>query len=123
MEEDQRAVVRFVIQGGYGADVVFAAGTTGEWDRLPNRVRQRESVIGELIRAHCPWLSHRPNVNSVANMSIQSVARGLDRGKNLSRRWIRWHRANQDKVPTVIALEGCHAELQRGDGVLEWRPT
>ncbi len=41
MEEDQRAVVRFVIQGGYGADVVFAAGTTGEWDRLPNRVRQR----------------------------------------------------------------------------------
>ena len=41
MEEDQRAVVRFVIQGGYGADIVFAAGTTGEWDRLPNRVCQR----------------------------------------------------------------------------------
>jgi dihydrodipicolinate synthase/N-acetylneuraminate lyase len=41
LEEDQRAVVRFVIQDGYGADIVFAAGTTGEWDRLPNRVRQR----------------------------------------------------------------------------------
>ena len=41
VEADQRAVVRFVIQAGYGADVVFAAGTTGEWDRVPNRIRQR----------------------------------------------------------------------------------
>jgi len=30
-----------VIQDGYGADVIFAAGTTGEWDRVANPVRQR----------------------------------------------------------------------------------
>ena len=41
IEPDQRNAVRFVIQGGHGADVVFAAGTTGEWDHLPNAVRQR----------------------------------------------------------------------------------
>jgi dihydrodipicolinate synthase/N-acetylneuraminate lyase len=41
LEADQRAVVRFVIQEGWGADIVFAAGTTGEWDRLGNDVRQR----------------------------------------------------------------------------------
>jgi dihydrodipicolinate synthase/N-acetylneuraminate lyase len=41
IEEDQRALVRYVIQDGYGADVVFAAGTTGEWDRVHNSVRQR----------------------------------------------------------------------------------
>jgi len=41
IEDDQRAVVRFVIQRGFGADVVFAAGTTGEWDRVENHVRQR----------------------------------------------------------------------------------
>jgi dihydrodipicolinate synthase/N-acetylneuraminate lyase len=41
IEEDQRAVVHFVIQGGYGADMIFAAGTTGEWDHVDNRVRQR----------------------------------------------------------------------------------
>jgi dihydrodipicolinate synthase/N-acetylneuraminate lyase len=41
IEEDQRALVRFVIQDGYGADVIFAAGTTGEWNRLRNSVRQR----------------------------------------------------------------------------------
>jgi dihydrodipicolinate synthase/N-acetylneuraminate lyase len=41
IEAEQRAVVRFVIQDGYGADVIFAAGTTGEWDRVGNDVRQR----------------------------------------------------------------------------------
>jgi dihydrodipicolinate synthase/N-acetylneuraminate lyase len=41
VEDDQRALVRYVIQDGYGADVVFAAGTTGEWDRVGNDVRQR----------------------------------------------------------------------------------
>jgi dihydrodipicolinate synthase/N-acetylneuraminate lyase len=41
VEDDQRSLVRFAIQDGYGADVIFAAGTTGEWDRLPNRTRQR----------------------------------------------------------------------------------
>lgn len=41
IEADQRALVRYVIQDGYGADVIFAAGTTGEWDRVTNDVRQR----------------------------------------------------------------------------------
>jgi len=41
IEEDQRAVVRHVIQSGRGADVVFAAGTTGEWSGLRNPVRQQ----------------------------------------------------------------------------------
>ena len=41
VEDGQRAVVRFVLQNGYGADVVFAAGTNGEWDKVDNDVRQR----------------------------------------------------------------------------------
>ena len=41
IEEGQRSLVRFVVQDGYGADVIFAAGTTGEWDRLPPSVNQR----------------------------------------------------------------------------------
>jgi len=41
VEADQRRLVRFVVQEGWGADVVFAAGTTGEWDKLANPVRQR----------------------------------------------------------------------------------
>lgn len=45
VEAEQRAVVRHVIQDGYGADVIFAAGTTGEWDRVSNAVRQRVAQI------------------------------------------------------------------------------
>ncbi len=45
IESEQRAVVRHVVQRGYGADVVFAMGTTGEWDRLANDVRQRVVAI------------------------------------------------------------------------------
>jgi dihydrodipicolinate synthase/N-acetylneuraminate lyase len=41
LEDDQRAVVRHVVQAGFGADIVFAVGTTGEWHRLANAVRQQ----------------------------------------------------------------------------------
>lgn len=40
LEEDQRALVRHVVQGGSGADIVFSAGTTGEWDKVDNDTRQ-----------------------------------------------------------------------------------
>lgn len=41
LEEDLRSVVRFVVQDGYGADIVFAAGTTGEWDRIAAETQRR----------------------------------------------------------------------------------
>ena len=40
LEEDQRALVRHVVQDGSGADIVFSAGTTGEWDKIDNPTRQ-----------------------------------------------------------------------------------
>ncbi len=45
IDADQRALVRYVVQDGYGADIVFSAGTTGEWDRLDNRVRQQVTQV------------------------------------------------------------------------------
>lgn len=58
-EEDQRALVRHVIQDGYGADVIFAAGTTGEWDRLPARVMQRvvQLCAEEVAKANAALVS------------------------------------------------------------------
>ncbi len=41
LEEDQRTLVRYAVQDGRGADVLFAAGTTGEWDRIALPVQQR----------------------------------------------------------------------------------
>ena len=40
LEADQRALVRHVVQEGAGADIIFSAGTTGEWDKIDNDTRQ-----------------------------------------------------------------------------------
>ena len=45
LEDEQRAVVRFCIQDGRGADILFAVGTNGEWDRIDNPRRQQTSHI------------------------------------------------------------------------------
>ena len=62
IESDQRALVRHVIQRGHGADMVFYMGTTGEWDRVPNALRQ--SVIricaDEVARANSELSGVRP---------------------------------------------------------------
>ncbi len=39
--EEQRRVFRHLVQQGFGADVIFGVGTTGEWNRLENTERQR----------------------------------------------------------------------------------
>jgi dihydrodipicolinate synthase/N-acetylneuraminate lyase len=41
IEEEQRRVFRFNAQSGRGADIIFGAGTTGEWNRISNDQRQR----------------------------------------------------------------------------------
>lgn len=53
LETEQRAAVRFVIQGGRGADIIFAVGTNGEWDRLDNAGRQEalRIIVDETRRA------------------------------------------------------------------------
>jgi dihydrodipicolinate synthase/N-acetylneuraminate lyase len=62
LEEDQRAIVRFVVQDGYGADVVFAAGTTGEWDRISPEVQRRVVQIcaEEVAKVNATLTSGRP---------------------------------------------------------------
>src|SRR5436853_1864218 len=41
IEDQQRRVLRHLAQNGLGADIIFGVGTTGEWNRLANRERQR----------------------------------------------------------------------------------
>ncbi|MGH7906503.1 MAG: dihydrodipicolinate synthase family protein [Candidatus Binataceae bacterium] len=54
LEAEQRAVIRYVVQDGAGADIVFAAGTNGEWNRLDNPRRQR---VFEIAVEECRRLS------------------------------------------------------------------
>jgi dihydrodipicolinate synthase/N-acetylneuraminate lyase len=53
VEEDQRRLVRFLIQRGRGAGIVFAMGTTGEWNRLAPPARQRviQLVVEEVRKS------------------------------------------------------------------------
>lgn len=41
IEEEQRRVFRYLAQQGDGADILFGAGTTGEWNRVSNSERQQ----------------------------------------------------------------------------------
>ncbi|HZZ07394.1 MAG TPA: dihydrodipicolinate synthase family protein, partial [Candidatus Binataceae bacterium] len=50
LEDEQRAVVRWAVQRGHGANIIFAAGTTGEWDKLDNPRRQQ---IGRVVVDEC----------------------------------------------------------------------
>jgi dihydrodipicolinate synthase/N-acetylneuraminate lyase len=63
IEEEQRRVLRHVVQDGYGADIVFGVGTTGEWNRLSNAQRQRvmEIEVEEVRRINEELFSREPS--------------------------------------------------------------
>jgi len=46
IEADQRRIIRHTVQNGLGADSIFLAGTTGEFNRLTNDQRQQLFKIG-----------------------------------------------------------------------------
>ena len=52
IEEEQRRVFRYLAQGGFGADILFGVGTTGEWNRISNNERQRLICIETDELAH-----------------------------------------------------------------------
>ena len=64
IDADQRRLVRYLIQEGRGADVIFVMGTTGEWNRLDQTRRHRViRVVVEETRKHEARLAqagHRP---------------------------------------------------------------
>ncbi len=52
LEEDQRRLTRYLVQGGRGADVLFVMGTNGEWNRLdePRRHRVAQIAVEEVAK-------------------------------------------------------------------------
>ena len=79
VEADQRALVRFVVQDGYGADIVFAAGTTGEWDKVDNALRQRVVQVCTEEVAKCNATLSRGDrpIESWAGVTAPSTAETL----------------------------------------------
>jgi dihydrodipicolinate synthase/N-acetylneuraminate lyase len=54
LEDQQRAVVRWAVQDGHGANIIFADGTTGEWNRIDNPRRQQ---IARVVVDECRLIS------------------------------------------------------------------
>jgi dihydrodipicolinate synthase/N-acetylneuraminate lyase len=78
-EEDQRRLVRFVIQDGNGADVIFAAGTTGEWDRLPaGLLRRVVRICAEEVAKANPALGEHEKVEVWAGITAHAPAETLE---------------------------------------------
>ncbi len=77
LEDQQRAVVRFALQNGAGADIIFAAGTTGEWDRIDNSRRQAVAriAIEECRRARA---SAAKKIEAWAGITAHTRADTLD---------------------------------------------
>ncbi len=77
LEDQQRAVVRFALQNGAGADIIFAAGTTGEWDRIDNQHRQDVAriAIEECRRAQA---SAAKKIEAWAGITAHTRADTLD---------------------------------------------
>ena len=81
IEEDQRRLVRYLVQSGRGADVIFVTGTNGEWNRLdaPRRQRAIQVVVEELakINPRLEQKGHRP-VEAWVGITAPSVRETLE---------------------------------------------
>lgn len=79
-EADQRALVRFVLQEGYGADVVFAAGTTGEWDRVAASVCRRviQTSVEEVAKFNAQLDPRARPVEAWAGVTAKSARDTLE---------------------------------------------
>lgn len=63
IDSEQRKLFRHVVQNGFGTDVIFANGTTGEWNQISNyeRLRLMEIAVDETNRINADLLkSSRP---------------------------------------------------------------
>ncbi|MBM4385091.1 MAG: dihydrodipicolinate synthase family protein [Deltaproteobacteria bacterium] len=78
IEADQRALVRFVIQSGWGADIVFANGTTGEWDRVgPETGRRVVAICAEEVKKASTELAEGERVECWAGVTAATRAETL----------------------------------------------
>lgn len=94
IEEDQRCLFRYNIQGGCGANIIFGVGTNGEWNRLSNEQRQEvmrievdevRKINEELTRLRQPrveaWVGVTGNTKQETLENIRAAIRlGADAG-------------------------------------------
>ena len=72
LQDEQRAVVRHALQDGAGADIIFAAGTTGEWNRLD---KQRSQLVARIAVDECRRIARVSGIEVEAWVGITAHSR------------------------------------------------
>lgn len=80
IESDQRRIIRHTIHQGRGADSLFICGTTGEFNRITNKQRQRLLEIGveEIRRANLLLTEANAPVESWVGITAETKAKTLE---------------------------------------------
>ena len=80
--DEQRRIIRHVVQNGHGADVVFGVGTTGEWNRIANAERQRimEIEVDEVRRINAGRIADCGLRIADCSENLHPVIRNLQSG-------------------------------------------
>lgn len=79
--DQQRQAFRHIVQNGYGADVIFGVGTTGEWNRLANgeRLRVMEIEVDEVRRINSELAAtNSPSVEAWVGVNGKTKAEVLE---------------------------------------------
>ncbi|HEX4948012.1 MAG TPA: dihydrodipicolinate synthase family protein [Blastocatellia bacterium] len=84
--DEQRQVIRHVIQQGHGADVIFGNGTTGEWNRLsnPERLRLIEISIDEVRQANAALANSQSAIRNPQSVEAWIGVNGSTRAEVLT---------------------------------------
>jgi len=107
IENEQRRVIRHIIQNGYGADVIFGVGTTGEWNRIANAERQRimEIEIDEVRRIDNKFTHLNPQTSNFKPVEAWVGVNGLTRAEILSNLDAAIHLGADAAVIAPLAIE------------------
>lgn len=80
IEADQRRVIRYTVQNGQGADSIFLAGTTGEFNRLSNAQRQQlfEIAVDETKRINAELPECTTRIEAWVGVTAETKAETLE---------------------------------------------
>lgn len=80
IESDQRRIINHTIQNGRGADSLFVCGTTGEFNRITNKQRQKLLEIGvqETRRANSSLIEGAIPVEAWVGVTAETKAETLE---------------------------------------------
>jgi len=105
--DEQRQVFRHVVQNGYGADVIFGVGTTGEWNRIANAERQRimEIEVDEVRRINAELANLKSQISNLKSVEAWVGVNGLTRAEILANLDAAIHLGADAAVIAPLAIE------------------